>query len=402
MENTVLNENAFLNVDTLNSFRKVINSSPIFSSHEKYKHRFNLICVFMDRIDSAIRYLNAHADLPKTEEDFITFLVFAAILRDGINKLYENIYHEKPPYVAEKKYFSNAMYYNKPYFTTDTCPTDDNFFEYLRAMAFAHPYEVSARGDTRPFITNGDIHYCPWVIIHSSLSAFQSMKDVVGIRVYSKKDEDSITDITISFSALKEYIKSRYSTVAELTDWAKNGISEQEEKWKQIRINRNQKSIDILREITLVLRERFSNTSTIETIIQFLECPLTVQQNYENTMKFREAIINDIPAVCDCVDNLDYDGIEQVLAHLFESPPIMHKMANYQLEKIFTYLDQRSDPIDPESNEYWGLLQAYEFSQEFAKKWVIIDVDHMSYDEIKLLVCVACFMENQEQKGIIS
>ena len=73
-------------------------------------------------------------------------------------------------------------------------------------------------------------------------------------------------------------------------------------------------------------------------------------------------------------------------------------MANYQLEKIFTYLDTRSETIDPNSNEYWGLLQAYEFSQEFAKKWVTINIRDMSYDEIKLLVCTACYLEAKEQE----
>lgn len=75
----------------------------------------------------------------------------------------------------------------------------------------------------------------------------------------------------------------------------------------------------------------------------------------------------------------------------------MHQMAHYQLEKIYSYLDERSDCIDPASNEYWGLQQAYEFSQEFAKNWVTIDVRTMQYDEIKLLVAVACYLEKEKQ-----
>lgn len=75
-----------------------------------------------------------------------------------------------------------------------------------------------------------------------------------------------------------------------------------------------------------------------------------------------------------------------------------NQMAHYQLEKIYSYLDERSEYIDPASDEYWGLQQAYAFSQEFAKKWVKIDVKTMQYDEIKLLVAVACFMEQNEQE----
>ena len=76
----------------------------------------------------------------------------------------------------------------------------------------------------------------------------------------------------------------------------------------------------------------------------------------------------------------------------------MHQMAYYQLEKIYSYLDTRSEVIDKASNEYWGLKQAYDFSKEFAKKWVKIDIKTMQYDEIKLLVAVACYFESQEQK----
>ena len=134
----------FLDSSIIDSFRETIDSSSIFSDHESYKHKYNLICVFMDRIDSAIRYLNRYEDLPSSEEDFINFLVYAAILRDGVIKLHENIFHAKPPFVGEKKFFTNAMHYNKLFFSADTCPTDDDFFEYLRAMAFAHPYGVDA------------------------------------------------------------------------------------------------------------------------------------------------------------------------------------------------------------------------------------------------------------------
>jgi len=45
----------------------------------------------------------------------------------------------------------------------------------------------------------------------------------------------------------------------------------------------------------------------------------------------------------------------------------------------------------------WGLTQADLFSKEFAKKWVIIDVNNMKFDEIKMLAVIACYFEYQEQ-----
>lgn len=389
----------FLDSSVINSFREKINSSSIFSDHEKYKHKFNLICVFMDRIDSSIRYLNRYDDIPSSEEDFINFLVYAAILRDGVMKLYENIFHTEPPFIGEKKFFTNAMHYNEPYFSENTCPTDDYFFEYLRAMAFAHPCEVSVTGreKQRPFMQKNEKHFCPWVIVGNSLRAFGGFKDAVGVRIYSSADEDSITDVTISFSALKEYVKSRYESISELTKLAESGIAEVNEKWKKTKVNRNQEPSAILHEIVNILNDRFENSDSAETAALHLECPLTDERNSQSVAAYRKAIIQAIPELCDCVDALDYEGIENALSLIYERPEHMHQMGHYQLEKIFTYLNTRSEFIDPNSNEYWGLQQASAFAQEFAKKWVVIDADKMPYAEIQLLVQTACFLEAREQ-----
>lgn len=67
----------------------------------------------------------------------------------------------------------------------------------------------------------------------------------------------------------------------------------------------------------------------------------------------------------------------------------------YQLEKIFGYLKVGEEFS---ANYKWGLKQAKNIAAEFAGKWVEIDTDNMSADEIKLLVCVACFFEKKEQE----
>ena len=42
------------------------------------------------------------------------------------------------------------------------------------------------------------------------------------------------------------------------------------------------------------------------------------------------------------------------------------------------------------------LYEAY--NKEFAKDWVTIDVGQMSFDEIKLLVTIACYYETKRQE----
>lgn len=389
----------FLDSNIINSFRDVIRSSPIFDEHDSYKHQYNLICTFMDRVDSSIHYLNTHSDVPKSENDFVFFLVFAAILKDGVMKLYENIFHKKPLYINEKKYFCDVkISFTTPLFSPNTCPTDDDFFEYVRALAFAHPYDVSGREKIRPFMKNGEKHYCPWVIVNDSLSRIFGYDDAVGLMVYSSVNEEESLNVVFSFEKLKEYLRVRYESISELKTWAIYGIEEQTKMWKQVKVNRNQDEISILKEIREILKDRFESIYTLEMAINYLECPVTDISNSESVSLFRKAILQKVPVVCDLVDQLDHAAIEGELSFIYDRPNNLHDMAHYQLDKIYTYLDIRNTPLDPNSNECWGLIQAEEFYKQFAHKWVTIDVSRMSYDEIKLLVSVACFMEIQAQK----
>ena len=73
----------FLHPELNKRLRKVINSSPIFQEG-KLRGNFNLLCAAMDRIDTCVAYLNKHSNFPRTEEDFIIFLMFAAMLRDAV------------------------------------------------------------------------------------------------------------------------------------------------------------------------------------------------------------------------------------------------------------------------------------------------------------------------------
>lgn len=387
----------YLDESLIWDLHKVIESSDIFMREEPLKHKYNLFCAFKDRMFSAVKYLNKHSKPPKTEEEFINFLVYAAIVRDGIMKLYENLYGEKPPFIEEKKYFLNVRTYSAKYFSEGTQPTDDVFFEYLRAMAFAHPYETSKRG--RPFLQGGEIQMCPWVIIDKTGMDDDIIKNSVGIRIYSNKFEDSLQDILFSFDDVKAYIKSRFKCLKKITKWAKEELAEHIEEWKKKKVDRNQEPAAILTEIKSVLTDRFQDASSIEDLLVYLTCPISVEENRENVLKFRQAIVGIIPGVCDSVDNLDCESMEQEIGELLAYPREMHQMAHYQLEKIFSYLNERNETIDPYSNEAWGLKQANDFANGFAKKWVKIDVDTMQYDEIKLLACTACYFERKEQES---
>ena len=394
MKKVETKENPFLEEQKIHEFMELINNNEMFTNRSDLLLLYNLICTFKDRMFSAVDYLNKHCNCPTTEEDFVVFLVYACMVYDGFNKMHENLLHQVPPYKGKKKYFKHAKHYKEYYFNGDTCPSDDVFFEYLRAMAFAHPYEVSYRG--RPFLEKNEKHYCPWVVVNNIMS-FDDIKDSVGIRMYTNIDQNKIVSLTFSFKSLKGYIKSIYDTFPALIKWAKDVISGQNAEWKLTKVNRKQDAVSVLNEVKSILESRFADAYSIDKAISYLTCATTIASNSNSVELFRKRIIECIPAVCDSVDALDYEKMEDALSIIYARPDKMHQMAHYQLEKIYSYLDERSDYIDPASNEYWGLQQAYAFSQEFAKNWVTIDVRTMQYDEIKLLVAVACYLEKEKQ-----
>ena len=373
----------FLDEKIANDFRNTINSSQIFRKSEKLKEKFNLICVVMDRISSAVAYLNNHSDFPATEEDFVCFLVYACMIKDAVSKLYENVYHIKPEYIHQKKYFIDVRQYGKIVFTDETQPTDDVFFEYLRSMAFAHPFDTEHRN--RSFIDKKETQYCPWVIVQGN---------VVGIRVYTSSDKFVIEDITFPFDNLKEYIKTRYEYLKQLTEWAEKEIFAQDEEWAKHKVARSADVFETIKSIKQIYEERFYETYEVEKIEQFLRCEITVDANIENIKRYKEALKRSVYKLCDALDNVEECDLCSATDEVFALPRVAHSMMRYQLEKIYCYLDDESDYWDRK----WGLMQAEAFSKEFAKKWVVFDFDKMTDDEIKLTVAAACYLETKEQE----
>ena len=378
---------SYLDKTLLNQFKSTINSTNIFYKSDRLKQKYNLICVVLERLESAVNYLNSHSEFPNSEEDFICFLVYACMIKDGILKLLESVFNKKPDFILQKKYFKDVKLYSKNAFTEETCPTDNAFFEYLRSMAFAHPFETSKEKRPRPFMEDGETHYCPWVIARNDYG--------VGIRIYTSSDKFIIRDFTFDFNALKEYVKFLYNYLPTLNTWAKDEIIMQDRVWLQSKIDRTGTPNDILKQIKKVYTERFFDTTDIEVIEEFLTCKTTNPCNAEIIRKYRLEIISTIHQICSALDNGDYEKLSRVTNNISRRPKNAHPLMAYQMEKIFCYLDEDHDCFDVE----WGRKQAEHFAKEFARKWVEIDAKNMSYSEIKLLVTIACYYESREQEA---
>ena len=377
----------FLNPDVYREFRNAFNETPLFMYNEEYKTCFNLFCAVTDRLESCIEYLNGHAETPKTEEDFLSFVMFSCMVLDAVKHVLKQLDIEK---IDKIDYFQNICLSKPLNIEKHKCPTDDKFFEYLRSIMFAHPFETN-----RPkFFMKHEIQYSPWVIANNPATKFRGIKDGVGVRIYSNKF-DEIKDLIFSFVVLKKYIKSQYLLLDLATEKVKEIVSLKEIEWKKHKINRSLDYLDILKEIKDILKLRHEEYYDVETVIRYMGCKNTLKENLTSVERFKQGIIEIIPDLCDAIDSLNYEMATEKLDYILHQRPWkMHSMANYQLGKIYCDLNETQIV----SKREWALEQVELFSKEFAKKWVTIIPQEMSFDEIKLLVTVSCYLEKIEQE----
>lgn len=377
----------FLNPDVYREFRNAFNETPLFMYNEEYKTCFNLFCAVTDRLESCIEYLNGHAETPKTEEDFLSFVMFSCMVLDAVKHVLKQLDIEK---IDKIDYFQNICLSKPLNIEKHKCPTDDKCFEYLRSIMFAHPFETN-----RPkFFMKHEIQYSPWVIANNPATKFRGIKDGVGVRIYSNKF-DEIKDLIFSFDVLKKYIKSQYLLLDLATEKVKEIVSLKEIEWKKHKINRSLDYLDILKEIKDILKLRHEEYYDVETVIRYMGCKNTLKENLTSVERFKQGIIEIIPDLCDAIDSLNYEMATEKLDYILHQRPWkMHSMANYQLGKIYCDLNETQIV----SKREWALEQVELFSKEFAKKWVTIIPQEMSFDEIKLLVTVSCYLEKIEQE----
>lgn len=393
----------FLNADLVGELREAINSSPIFWKDDKYHSFYNQVCAVMDRLGTAVNYVNKHRYYPKSEEKFICFMTFACMIVDApkllakkINAfiLEQGISDEcKVKLSSEKdKVLFKDICMKAPFnMTEQECPTDNEFFEFFRSITFAHPYNTN-----KLFKKLGN-QVSPWVNVYNRLNPLIGSKGIISITMYSDlKDENNNSNhrIIVPFNDLKKYIKLRYENLKLITQWVESEILRNKSIWKSQGIVKGQTPVETLYNIKHALINQFQDTYEIDDCISYLTCNLTDESNANNVQKFRCALIDRIDNIYQCAAELDYSGLCEELEITYTRPKIMHQHAYYQLEKIFCYLNDNCD----HGNIFWGRQQAHEFSKEFAKKWVTIDAKNMSFQEIKLLVTTACYLEHDEQE----
>ncbi len=376
-----------LDKELCGKLRDVVNSTNIFYEDAFEKKNYNSLCAMMDRVDESMDYILAHTDVPKTNDELLLVLNHISILTGAIKQLFDRLKLGYKEIEKDLPRHLQCICTKEPFnFSADQIPRDDTVFEYIRSISFAHPLDTNQGYLVRQI---HDDHCSPFLMIDRVLC----YKDHVGVYVYSNRSYDTFS-IQFPYNILLAYAYERFKLIAYIIDALKQKIENKEKIWKARKVNRTNSPLEILEDILSIQEERYERPYEVRSLISILTCPCTLPENQESLDKVRQAVIDIIPPLCDATDDMDgelfYNVADTVIG---VRPKQTYEIFFYHMEKIFSYLTDRANYMD----KIWGLRQADEFSKEFAKKWVKIDVNTMEFEEIKVLVMVACYLETQEQ-----
>lgn len=366
--------------------RDLVNSTNVFWKDKREKPYYNHLCAMMDRVDESMGYIIKHTDTPKTNDELVLFITHTCIIRDSIKKVmellgirYNLITKELPAYLSN--------FYNQAPFDSSVKLTDDTIFNYLRSISCAHPLDTETNYITKEILHAK--HCSPFLLLDRGLC----YKGNVGVYVYSDTSDNPVS-IQVSYSDLLEYTCSRYSLLKYIIEELDKRLHTKEEQWKQRKVVVDPDPVVRLTDIKSILEERFEHAYDIDELISMLTCKYTRQENASIVTQVQQELISRIPAICDAIDNMDTEAAYQNYKDiLYSRPSDMHDGADYELEKIFCCLNNDSRYGD----QMFGKMMAKLFTKGFARKWVVMDIDNMSFEEIQMLTRFACFMEKQDQ-----
>ena len=386
----------FLKWEVAYSIHKVIDESNVHRYDKNLSEQFNLICAMIDRLHDAIICLNNITEAPKTDDALLLCLMHSCVIHAAVKEVHIALglkyKYDGTAGNCEYKYFrpvvSDAMLRLAP---DKDFPTDEKFFEFFRSLAFAHPLKTNRS----KFLEKDEVRYSPFVINASGPVVEGESEPMIGVRVYSNKWND-INDLYFPFRTWMNFIRDRYELLKGISTHIKEIVLRKKEEWKKNKINRKLQSRELLEEIVKCLETRHVHAAVLDTAKEALEYYAISADSFsiktqESVMRYRKVIESVLRALCDAIDRLDYEVFMDVLDPIV-NPDVpndnKYNLVGYKLEKIFNCLGDAD-----ESRVRWARTQLKSFSEGFAKKWVDIDLNHVSDAESKLLVIVSCFLE---------
>lgn len=380
---------------TLNArLREIANEENVCHFDDHFRLAHNSLCVMMDRVDDSGQWLNRHEAFPSSPDEFLLFLVHSDIVIKTILAAMGKLGVPNPFSMQDegvsKRYFSKVCT-GYPYnISADKMPDDALVWSYIRALAFAHAEETGSKRYHGVFLAEKEIQYSPYPIVDERTQE-------VGVMVYSNVWEDS-RSFLIPYEVLKSFVQSRYNLIADIVHLAEKRVKDWRNACKKEVIDESSGPVNTLRILRDKYAERFGECYAydFEFPLMCLSCETTCRENDSVVKEFRSAVADVIPAVCDSFRKLDYDGAIKMLDSVCcKSPMDRPSSENYNLQKVYTHLNERSW----NGKRDLAIQCAKNLASGFALKYVRINVDEMSDEETLLLITVACYKYRQERQN---
>ena len=378
--------------------RTAVRSANLYRFDEKVKAEYSLICAVADRVQDADRWLNKHAQLPTNEVDALTWLMLASVIKSSVESLCKKFgvrFNDNDAQSQDNHvHFGEVCEHYHLHNHFGGIVTDDEFFQYFRALTFSHPYgtrkgkSTDERHTNYPFLEQDETLYAPYMVLEKDpyTDCFRG-KPVIGVHVYSNKRND-IQSLFVPFESLKSYLLSRHNRLSLISAALRKRVEEGERKFRSERIDRTISSIEQFKTIREVMISRGCEAYSIDEAINYLECGSTCSDNDNAIKEYRQKILELASVLCDEIENLNYEDFTRRLEHVtgchWDTLP---SGISYHTEKVFEYFDGCNN-----ASREWGRQDLLALSADYVGRWVKIDYA-MPDVEIRMLVTLAYYME---------
>ncbi len=416
-----INDSNWLDDAICYDLRETINSIPR-RSKKKY---YNLCCAVMDRVDDCLEILNSYSQIPKSDSDFMVFMMYACMVCDAVKQLLlaikeandcdESISYEETD-LFSKIYIHSSVYNSETHEDTSgknnikfnnrkmvkktiiengnrqeyVVPTDEHFFEYLRTLVFAHPFDTR-----RPkFLSKNEIQSSPWVSVDPNKTFDSSYKNPVRICVYSTIDVRDWVHIDVPFATIKEYVARRYNQLGLATKWIKDEYEQRKSAWRKKPLNRDLPLPELLQQMYehYIEHAEKENGYWIELLQRYLLTEISAEINRVPVEAFKTEIKNALPKICDAIDYIENERVIEICDQLFKSPKLS-RPDSYSLMKALEAIRKirREYPSQNYLSDSFSKYNVNQIANGFAKRWVVINANAMAIDELELLIATACY-----------
>lgn len=392
----------------------LLQRTKVFQFDERLNRQFKLACVVQDRFHDAMEYLDSHLDAPKTNQELYLALVYADNVFSAVQEVF-GVFKGEVNYPfgescdddEQRKFFADIVKeaYREIDNDTGECkdlpddkvPTDDEFFKYFRALTFAHPYKTDVKKN-RKFLEKGEIQYSPFVLHSGNL--LNSNSGLIGVKVYSTVDKHRDLEIVLPYALLKDFIISRYNTLAEVNKYIGGLLERKRAKWLTGKVVRGKTSLETYEGLVGFYKERFAQIDGLLSVVCLLRTPLTfgIERNAANVEKFKKALEKIVSSVCDAAERLDFDAAARLINAIIspeipdcpEYPDNGYRGMMWHRGKVAEYcFDGNHMPVGV------AVVSVQCIMKGFAEKWVAIDPTKISREELWLLLSAAWYLESE-------